>query len=288
MTGGRPRDRDTNTEVGWVHLPDLALDQSDVWRQALPALSTDLRRTLEREELVPDLVLISGDLTAHGQAVEYERVDRFLDELCAHMQRDFGVTPLILAIPGDRDLRRPRGIVGSWMFELIRRHDETGPHGKALRTQLWRELGTSFVEPLFGHYLDWARRRMPERDELGDEPGRCYLRSRVESHFPGRIGHPMRGRGVRLKAQRVYRPARDQQPDTDALGRGRIRSKSTFDDHASAVDQARSVVPRAMKGRRRRRPAQPIPKIAPRVSRPSRSRRVELHPPLGPTSLVSL
>ena len=166
-------------QIDWLHLSDLQLRRDGDLRLREAFLS-DLRRTIEREDVSVDLVLVSGDLAAHGAADEYAQVDRLLDALGEMLVRHGGAAPIVFAVPGNHDVR-------SRNARTLRRYDPTDPHIEELRQLLWVERDASFVEPLFHDYLEWARRRVWAQavDRAGMVPGVCYLRDRSESYFPG-------------------------------------------------------------------------------------------------------
>lgn len=166
-------------QIDWLHISDLQLHQKGDSRLREAFLS-DLQRTLEREALSTDLVLITGDLAAHGEPEQYAQVDRFLDALCETLAGHNGVVPIVMAVPGNHDLTRRNA-------RTLRRYDRTDPHVEELWELLWSEKDTSFIEPLFRAYLDWARRRIWSQtpDLAGMKPGVCYLRDRFDSYFPG-------------------------------------------------------------------------------------------------------
>lgn len=166
-------------QIDWLHLSDLQLRRDGDSRQREAFLS-DLRRTIEREDVSIDLVLVSGDLAAQGEADEYAQVDRLLDALGEMLVRHGGAAPIVFAVPGNHDVLRRNA-------RTLRRYDSADPHIEELRQLLWVERDTSFVEPLFHDYLEWARRRVWAQavDRAGMMPGVCYLRDRSESYFPG-------------------------------------------------------------------------------------------------------
>jgi WD40 repeat protein len=68
-----------------------------------PPLLDDLTRLRGEQDLVPQLVLVSGDLTEHGMPSEYDRFVEFLEEFRG--QLDLPASRFVL-VPGDHDVNR--------------------------------------------------------------------------------------------------------------------------------------------------------------------------------------
>jgi NACHT domain/Calcineurin-like phosphoesterase len=186
-------------ELRWLHLSDLQLggerldrgarQGGDVWRSVEELLLPDLARMIDDLGAGPELVLVSGDLAAAGQSVDYEHVDRCLDRVLDELERRTSKRPLLLAVPGNHDVERPADPLGRWPFEVLRRHDDEGDaFAHSLREHLWVRKDAGILELLFPAYAQWARRRVLDAlqlDQLGMEAGVVYVRSVVRSHIPG-------------------------------------------------------------------------------------------------------
>jgi len=186
-------------EISWLHLSDLRLGEGppratrqggDFWRNVDELFLPDLQRELDVFEAGPDMVLVSGDLGFSGQAEDYVEVDRFFDRLLDTLEKRSGSRPLLLTVPGNHDVARPRELIDRWPFEVLSRYedDDDDPYARALRDRLWKQRDASVVEPLFTNYCAWVQRRVVDEfvaDEIGMEPGVLYSRSLVGSHFPG-------------------------------------------------------------------------------------------------------
>ena len=184
-------------ELTLLHMSDLHLGRSvvqaprqggDVWRSLEALLLPDLVRTLDEQEMGPDLVILTGDLAATGHPADYAEVDRFLERLLGELERRAGRCPVLLAVPGNHDVSRPTDPVQHSRLQVLRRHDGDGPEARSLREQLWERRDARLIEPLFAGYAPWAQRRVFSwlcPDELGMEPGVAHLRSLHRSHVPG-------------------------------------------------------------------------------------------------------
>ncbi|PRQ10189.1 SUMF1/EgtB/PvdO family nonheme iron enzyme [Enhygromyxa salina] len=171
-------------ELGWLHIPSLQFDTSGAWTRLSSVLLTDLDGTLDREMLDVDVVFISGDLTAHGQPAEFEQVDSFLLQLCSRLERRSDTRPLVLAVPGDRDMQRERPAFERWC-EVLDGWNQRSGSGNGAGDPLLDASIVSSLELLFANYLDWARRWAPQTDMVGMKPSVGHVRDWVRSHLPG-------------------------------------------------------------------------------------------------------
>lgn len=69
-----------------------------------------------------DLVLFSGDLTNRGTSTEFQRLDEMLESLWTQFRR-LGSDPVLLAVPGNHDLVRPKDHLAP-VRELLRWKDD--------------------------------------------------------------------------------------------------------------------------------------------------------------------
>lgn len=137
--------------ITWLHLSDFHADpcREEPW----PAIDFELESDVTELAKVlgpPDLVLLTGDLTAHGFAAEYEQVDLLLERLETWLGRRLPV----VAVPGNHDVRRP---ASPWRYVALREYDQH----PSLHHDLW-EQGEPLLQPLFAPYMDWSRRRVIE------------------------------------------------------------------------------------------------------------------------------
>lgn len=95
--------------IRWLHLSDLHQglpEQTFMWPFLEKALLEDLESLIERSG-PPDLVLFTGDLTQSGTETQFQRLNDSLEKLWRHFER-LGASPLLLAVPGNHDLVRPK------------------------------------------------------------------------------------------------------------------------------------------------------------------------------------
>jgi formylglycine-generating enzyme required for sulfatase activity len=156
----------------WLHLCDLhqgQQGQSILWPNLRQALFEDLSRLHDRAGPW-DFVLFSGDLVQRGAAREYEVLDEALGRLWAHLA-SLGSRPLLLPVPGNHDLVRPREedparlvLENWWERENIRR-------------LFWEEPDSPYrrcVAEAFANYTAWwsaSPLPRPETPRQGILPG---------------------------------------------------------------------------------------------------------------------
>ena len=168
--------------IRWLHISDLHIGcpGRSLWWQVENEFERSVRKKVELLG-VPDLILITGDLTFQGVEEEFARVDQFLEKLLGWIKdADGGPSPIIVPVPGNHDLKRPEGReVRPYRFldnySKGREDDDIAD----LMDELWGEkLDTSFFEPLFAAYEAWFERTIsPQLDGPGVS---CH-----PSHFPG-------------------------------------------------------------------------------------------------------
>ncbi|MEE8523302.1 MAG: SUMF1/EgtB/PvdO family nonheme iron enzyme [Thermoanaerobaculia bacterium] len=165
--------------IRWLHLSDLhyGCPGKELWEQVEPEFRRDVERMLEECD-APDLLLFTGDLAFSGQADEYAEVDRFLDDLLELLTKSGAREPLILPVPGNHDLRRPRG-KDARACHVLRAFGASpdDPLVAEISAELWKDRDASFIEPLFPGYRIWFEQRIRQQLEKGAE---IFHRS----HFP--------------------------------------------------------------------------------------------------------
>ena len=144
--GAEPAD-----QIGLLHFTDLhvGLDGlSWMWPTWKKAVKDDLARL--HDDCGPwDVLLFTGDLTQRGSSKELAELDRTLDDLLGHL-RGLGSDPVLLAVPGNHDLARPKerdeGAVNlrGWA------------HNPALRDQFWRTPGAATRRTVDRAFRDWV------------------------------------------------------------------------------------------------------------------------------------
>ncbi len=161
----------------WLHISDLHLGchGTELWWQVREDLEQSIRNMAARLG-PPDLLLVSGDLTHRGRTKEFRIANRFLDAVFEWLG---DADPLIIPVPGNHDLIRPKGME-ALSYRVFESYDQ-GADDKDVRMLdelLWKDRDASFVKPLFKDYLTWLGRRIvPELKQRGAAVHR--------SHFPG-------------------------------------------------------------------------------------------------------
>ena len=128
----------------------------------------------------PDLVLLTGDLTNTGAPAEFELLSRFLDELTGWLRAESpGSDPVLIPVPGNHDLARPRG-TERFPYRVLDGYarDRGHPDLRDLEEELWTRRDPGFLEPLFRGYVEWLEAYvLPRLETRGARVHR--------SHFPG-------------------------------------------------------------------------------------------------------
>ncbi|MCP4660452.1 MAG: hypothetical protein GY856_34045, partial [bacterium] len=166
--------------VRWLHISDLHLGcrGSELWWQVREDFKRSVRETATRLG-PPDLLLISGDLTNRGGTSELKSATSFLEALLEWLREAGGPEPLIIPVPGNHDLIRPKDME-ALSYLVLDGYDQgaDNPHVRMLDEKLWKGRDASFVKPLFKDYLSWLGRRIvPKLKQRGVAVHR--------SHFPG-------------------------------------------------------------------------------------------------------
>ncbi len=155
----------------WLHLTDLHLGthpgtntQAHLWPNVRDAFFADL--TELHQQCGPwDVVLFTGDLVQRGDEAEFEQLDHLFDQLWSHLNK-LGSTPVLLAVPGNHDLTRPKKT--SAVRTLNRWHDEP-----EIQPEFWQDPESEYREVItqaFANYQRWWR-NTPLRQSLTIEEG---------------------------------------------------------------------------------------------------------------------
>lgn len=100
---------DKNDSIGWLHLTDLhqgLKPQRHLWPNVRARFYEDLEQ-LHRTCGPWDIVLFTGDLTQRGMPAEFAALTATLNDLWRHLNK-LGSDPVLCAVPGNHDLRRPK------------------------------------------------------------------------------------------------------------------------------------------------------------------------------------
>ena len=138
---------------GWLHLSDLhqGMDgQGWLWPNVREQFYDDLSK-LHRQCGPWDLVFFSGDLTQSAKKDEYAALSATLRDLWEHL-RDLGSNPLLLTVPGNHDLTRPKAanpavkVMATWHADPELRKEfwskAKSPYRKLVNTARTRALAS--------------------------------------------------------------------------------------------------------------------------------------------------
>jgi hypothetical protein len=165
-TSSTARPAPTEPAYRWLHLSDLHLsaDASPLFWSVRDAFEQSLTAWLPKLGGPIDLLLLTGDLAAHGAPADYDRLDDLLARLQGLLERHTGVRPLIVPVPGNHDLQRPSE--DDLLRYLVIDRITSSPQDKAVKhfnNRVWRDKTPYIIEGLFTHYTAWlARAVLPQ------------------------------------------------------------------------------------------------------------------------------
>lgn len=140
----------------WLHLTDLHIGMSGekhLWPNVRATFFDDLAKL--HEKCGPwHAVLFTGDLTQKGEAAEFKRLDRdVFDPLWEHL-KSLGSDPVLLAVPGNHDLQRPKPSPAVRL--LLKWTDNPEIH-----EEFWEQQTSDYrqvITTAFANYGDWWRK----------------------------------------------------------------------------------------------------------------------------------
>lgn len=142
------------TAIGWLHLTDLhrgMKPQGTLWGNVEGEFFDDLSRTYE--QCGPwDIILFTGDLVQSGDRKEFDALDETLGRLYAHLRSLGSGEPVLLPVPGNHDLRRPKASVPA--VKLLK---EWGARPE-VREEFWSNPRSEYrkaIETAFRNYVRW-------------------------------------------------------------------------------------------------------------------------------------
>lgn len=157
--------------IGWLHFSDFHQglpDQQILWPSVSDAFRDDLVR-IHKKSGPWDVVFFTGDLTQQGSAAEFAALDETLADtfkFIAGLQG--GCEPLLLTIPGNHDLVRPKGLDPADAYAL-----QGWTQLEDLRSAFWakdvKHRYRELIDGAFSSYLAWTRdwrRRHPAPPSL--------------------------------------------------------------------------------------------------------------------------
>jgi 3',5'-cyclic AMP phosphodiesterase CpdA len=123
----------------WLHLSDIHIgcEGRAEWWQTLEDFKKSLKIWLPKVGGVPDMILLTGDLTNRGAADEYEKFTGFLDGVQKALA-EHGAQPLVIAVPGNHEVQRASG-EQAYPYAIIDSYESRASHKAAntLHNQLW-------------------------------------------------------------------------------------------------------------------------------------------------------
>ncbi|HIJ83976.1 MAG TPA: P-loop NTPase, partial [Magnetococcales bacterium] len=146
--------------IRWLHLSDLHMGSPGrtLWWQVHEEFKTSILAAVEQSG-PPDCILITGDLTWRGQASDFHLLDQFLAELLGWLRKEGREDPLIIPVPGNHDLSRPKGMA-TLPYSVLEKFGKgrDDPAIALLLDTLWEEKDASYLAPLFANYQEWLER----------------------------------------------------------------------------------------------------------------------------------
>jgi hypothetical protein len=143
------------TRLSWLHLSDLHMGPKGSrwqWPEYRQAFEKDLRRL--HDGTGPwDIVFISGDLTQTGGQRDFNFLTSALESFWVYL-RSLGSAPVLLAVPGNHDLRRDSlSLMQRNMLEARRWYENS-----ALRSDFWNRRDNTLrqaVHQAFAPFSSW-------------------------------------------------------------------------------------------------------------------------------------
>lgn len=143
--------------VNWIHLSDLHVGvsgQSWDWPTMEYELISDIRRLYRLNASPWDLVFFTGDLTQSAEKEQFDKVSKILDTILSVIEGLQKYRPVLLAVPGNHDLKRPhRDRFPAELNQL-----KVWSEDERLRTGFWTNkshTSRKAVERIFANYAVW-------------------------------------------------------------------------------------------------------------------------------------
>ena len=143
----------------WLHLSDLHVGGrgETAWWSMLDQFWRSIDTYLQIVG-APDLILLTGDLTARGTRDQFDMLTKFLERLLTRLPPAAdGFPPLVVPVPGNHDVLRPSGRE-ALPYRVLRDYEKGAddPDVAVLLDEFWGPArDASFVRPLFAGYLAW-------------------------------------------------------------------------------------------------------------------------------------
>ena len=154
----------------WLHLSDLHFGQAGqpiLWPNVKHAFWKDLKDVLQKSGPV-NAVLFSGDMVFSGSDPQFGKMEQeFLRPLMSNLNDWGSKDAVLLAVPGNHDMRRPEN---SAAFRIL-----NSPQSFAeVRVQFWGDTTNEYrrlIDGVFAGYSGWWERHTHGWDGEGKPPG---------------------------------------------------------------------------------------------------------------------
>jgi len=146
------------TTFRWLHLTDLhrgLTEEQWLWPSCREDFFSDLEGRIDRDHPI-DVVLFSGDLVQQGKPKEFEELETILQQLDNKLQDLGSKNTVLLAVPGNHDLKRPRA--NSATATVLSEWDKHS----AIQHEFWTKATSQYrvaVNRAFQSYCAWWDKR---------------------------------------------------------------------------------------------------------------------------------
>lgn len=143
------------TNLNWLHLSDLhrgITSQTWLWTNVEAAFFEDLGKL--HDKCGPwQIIFFTGDLTQKGRTDEYEKLNETLGRLYKRLE-ELGSNPVLLAVPGNHDLERPK--INEPAVKLLK----TWAKDTGLQEEFWTDSDSLYrqqVKKSFANFEKWLQ-----------------------------------------------------------------------------------------------------------------------------------
>ena len=142
----------------------------------------------------PQLIVLTGDLTYSGQVAEFVELDLFLEALLKQLKKSHpkAMTPLIIPVPGNHDIKRPQGTEVFGFLVLDKYSNNKDSYAELFKKTLWQQQNSQLLKPLFKNYQSWLEKSILPPLQNHPEvmlrtsffPGDLFLDIHLYDHLP--------------------------------------------------------------------------------------------------------
>jgi predicted phosphohydrolase len=172
-----------NSEITWLHLSDFHFGQETgktrefILQNFSDEFIYNVKTGIKR---LPDLLLITGDISFSGKDEEFNKFSDFYYKLL----KDINWNPITLVVPGNHDLDRSKiysmqdkALYGNF-HNYTSSYEADSEWKKDLNNELFNDANSSILNKLFTNFLSFQKKIHPKEDD-----------QRIEiihySHIPG-------------------------------------------------------------------------------------------------------